>query len=88
MGIPWSLVNDLFIDCSGNESDDEKEYEELSNVDKPTNKCPPEYLPCVPGHSRCFSIHYLCLYDLNEFGHMTPCRNRGISAANCSSNIS
>ena len=29
----------------------------------------------MPDHSKCFNIHKICLYDLDEFGHVAYCRS-------------
>ena len=67
------LVNDLIPDCL--DADDEShslsiKYEGLNfrcrNV---------ETIPCFPGHSKCFEINKLCLYDHDSFGHISYCRD-------------
>ena len=41
-------------------------------------------LPCRPGHPRCFPLHALCVYDIDEYGHQRYCRN-GAHLHNCES---
>ena len=74
------LVNDLLPDCL--DADDEShslsiKYEGLNfrcrNV---------EAIPCFPGHSKCFEINKLCLYDHDSFGHISYCRD-GAHLKNC-----
>ena len=74
------LVNDLIPDCF----DASDEYHSLtmkyggsyfrcSNVQE---------IPCMPGHSKCFGIHNLCVYDLDHFGQISYCRD-GAHLINC-----
>ena len=39
-------------------------------------------IPCVPNHSKCFVINYLCVYDHDTFGHISHCRD-GAHLLNC-----
>ncbi len=34
-------------------------------------------IPCKSGHPKCFSLSQLCIYKLNAYKHITPCRNGG-----------
>ncbi len=85
--IPSSTWNDLIPDCDSNEQEDEVEYRKI--IDCPdlakNYNCPQEgMLSCELGHSRCFYMWQLCLYDRNELKHLIPCRN-GAHLMNCSS---
>ena len=37
----------------------------------------PDQVPCLEGHSKCFNITDICMYRINEYGDLTPCRNGG-----------
>ena len=41
-----------------------------------------EDISCFPGHSICFRMNELCLYDSNNFGHILYCRD-GAQLRNC-----
>ena len=74
------LVNDLIPDCS----DASDEYHSLSiKYDGLLFRCSSvKEIPCIPGHSKCFGMHNLCLYDLDHYGHITYCRD-GAHLLNC-----
>ncbi len=40
-------------------------------------------VPCREGHTRCYNVSEICKYNLNEFGHLVPCRT-GEHLGNCS----
>ena len=68
------FVNDLIADCSRGDDEDHnfnikrgKMYY-CSTVNE---------VPCIPNHSKCFSVHHLCVYDYNRFDHIAYCRNGG-----------
>ena len=78
--IDIQFVNDLIPDCS--DASDEYhsqsiKYEGLYFRCNDTQK-----MSCIPGHSKCFEIHNLCVYDLNRFGHISYCRD-GAHLLNC-----
>ncbi len=84
---PSYTLNDLIPDCNSNEQEDEEEYRNI--IDNPEKakqyNCPvADMLSCELGHSRCFYMWQLCLYDRNDLGHLVPCRN-GVHLKNCSS---
>ena len=65
--IVTKFINDLIPDCPGVIAEDEPEYQVLlTNNEEVEDKCQPGYLPCVLGHSKCFPIYVVCLYDLDE----------------------
>ena len=79
------LVNDLIPDCSPPEDEPilSRELETLIHV--PDHSCITQgTLPCRPGHPRCFPLHALCVYDIDEYGHQRYCRN-GAHLHNCES---
>ena len=78
--IDINLVNDLIPDCS----DFSDEYHGLSvKYDGSYFPCNDvREMPCIPGHSKCFEIHKICLYDLDNVGHISYCRD-GAHLLNC-----
>ena len=79
------LVNDLIPDCSPPEDEPilSRELDTLIHV--PDHSCITQgTLPCRPGHPRCFPLHALCVYDIDEYGHQRYCRN-GAHLHNCES---
>ena len=73
MCVDVHLVNDLIPDCL--DADDESQS--LSIRYEGLNFCcrNMEAIPCFPGHSKCFEINNLCLYDHDSFGHISYCRD-------------
>ena len=73
-------MNNLIPDCS----DANNEYHSLSiKHDGSYFRCNNvQEISCIPGHSKCFAIHNLCMYDLDHFGHISYCRD-GIYLKNC-----
>ena len=39
--------------------------------------CKPHEIPCMEGHSTCFTFLNICIYQLNTRKHLVPCRNGG-----------
>ena len=66
------FVNDLIPDCS--DADDENHIWNLRRG-KVYNCVSTNEIPCIPYHSKCFSIHLLCVYDHDRFGHIAHCRD-------------
>ena len=84
MFIPVMFVNDLIPDCP-NSFDDELEYFNLlTNPYHSQISCNSSYeLPCVPGHSHCFPLNKLCIYDVQHNSlQLKYCRN-GAHLYNC-----
>ncbi len=80
-----SVVDDLVPDC-GDDANDETLYLSLQ-LNHTYNLCRnPSDLPCVPGHPRCFSFSHICIYRLNLFHHLEPCRT-GSHLQSCNSFI-
>ena len=78
--IDVNFVNDLIPDC--NDARDEyhslaMKYHGLHFYCNDMQK-----IPCIPGHSKCFEIYYLCVYDHDTFGHISHCRD-GAHLLNC-----
>ncbi len=69
-------VNDFIPDCS--EGEDEAEYKAvLLDYSVDGRNCTPGMLPCYKGHSRCFSMFNLCVYDFDKNGRLQHCGNGG-----------
>ncbi len=67
------LVNDLVPDCGPSAADELKYKALLSNYSQ--FEC--EYgggIPCTGGHSKYFDISQTCTFELDTFGHLSPCR--------------
>ena len=65
-------MNDLAADCP--KGNDEPIYKSvLKNITY--YECQsPHQLPCFKGHFKCFNFSDICIYKLNEYGHLIPCR--------------
>ena len=69
--IDIALVNDLVPDCRI-EADDEPilKHAFANNECSSSGK-----LTCKVGHSRCYEITEICIYRLDIFDNLYPCRN-------------
>ena len=76
--ISSSFINDLVPDCGPN-AEDEFHLQALLNTSfNRTYTCLSESkIPCVKGHSKCFNISQICVYSVNKYGHLIPCRTGG-----------
>lgn len=71
--ISQELKDDFVIDC-GHIPEDEPEMLTLLEYGG-NSTCPNNgQLQCRKGHSRCYNISDICVYRLNEFQVITPCR--------------
>ena len=77
----YDLINDLVSD-TGPEGQDELELITILTSSNMTLCTLPYELPCVQGHSKCYSISDICKYTLNYNSHLVPCRN-GNHLQNC-----
>ena len=70
------FVDDLISDC-GADAEDEHFYKSLllSGIQYKCNIS--AQIPCVSGHNRCHSVDDICVYKLDEFNILVPCRNGG-----------
>ena len=75
------LVNDLIPDC-GPSAEDEPLLKILLFNQKVLNLCKPSEIPCKDGHIKCYNFTDICIFRLNYFYHLTPCRN-GANLQNC-----
>ena len=68
-----SLVNDLFPDC-GLSAKDEQLYKNVL-LHRIHLDCEyPNQIPCKLGHPKCYNPSDICVYRLNIYLHLTPCR--------------
>ncbi len=75
--IPVDLVFDLVTDCD--DGSDELGFEIMNN----SFTCRSNgQLSCREGHTKCFNISAICIFKLNQYGRLTPCRN-GEHLQNC-----
>ena len=77
----YDLMNDLVSD-TGPEGQDELQLITILTSSNMTSCTLPYELPCVQGHSKCYSISDICKYTLNDDSHLMPCRN-GNHLQNC-----
>ena len=76
--ISSSMVNDSIPDCGPNAGDEF--YLQVSLHSAFTETCislSESEIPCIKGHPKCFNISQICIYSLNEYGHLVPCRTGG-----------
>ena len=74
------LVNDLIPDCL--DADDEAHSLSIRYKGLGFHCKDVEDIPCFPGHSKCFGINKLCLYDRDDYDHISYCRD-GTHLRNC-----
>ena len=67
--------------CSGKTSD-EPELKVLLENNKHQSCGREDEIPCRKGHSKCYKITDICLYTLDKFGNLHPCRT-GSHLASC-----
>ena len=79
--IDISLFDDLISDC-GSEAEDEPLMKSIVLHPNGSSSCSPQEIPCMDGHIRCYSFSDICIFKLNQFNHLIPCRN-GAHAENC-----
>ena len=70
------LLDDLILDC-GYHGEDEPSLKYLLSHGKQFSCKYKEQIPCLEGHSKCFNITDICMYRINKYGHLNPCRNGG-----------
>ena len=67
-----SLENDLVVDCD--ELVDEQHLTHFLIHGKTFSCSHPAEIPCRMGHSKCFNTTDICVYRLNVFKNLIPCR--------------
>ena len=68
-------VNDLIPDCLGFGAEDEVHGLSIKYHNLSYGCAYPADIACFPGHSKCFRMNQLCLYDIDEFENIAFCRN-------------
>ncbi len=69
-------LDDLVGDC-GPLAEDEPLYWKLA-IFRSFSRCDIHgQLPCKPGHSRCYKMSDICVYQFSKNGLLKPCRNGG-----------
>ena len=75
------LLNDLIPDCHTTNKDEDY-LKSLLSFEK-VYTCNYNYeLPCLEGHDKCFNVTDICIYRLNYYFKLEPCRN-GAHIENC-----
>ncbi len=73
LSISKTLVNDLIPDC-GPMAEDEFLMKQILTANVQL-ECPQEnQIPCMDGHSTCYNMSDLCVYRLESFNNLIPCR--------------
>ncbi len=72
--LPGVLVDDLVPDC-GTKGEDESILKGLIINNTKRHCIDRNQLPCYPGHTLCFDIHNVCVFQLDKYLHTVPCRN-------------
>ncbi len=79
--IKSAQVDDLVSDCGPAAEDEERLKALLTKGIKVTCSNPGE-IPCMPGHSKCFQLADVCVYSLDIYKNISPCRT-GTHLAEC-----
>lgn len=74
--VPAFFVNDLNVDCSSH-AEDEHSLVKLLTYRMYSPCQMPNQIACRHGHPKCYNISQICVYHLDFFGHLAPCRNGG-----------
>ncbi len=68
-----TFMNDLVSDC-GDSAEDEGILKDVL-VSHKLHECPePHQIPCRKGHNLCFNLSDICIFRLNSFNNLIPCR--------------
>ena len=77
--VPQVLIDDLIPDCTPSNIDEVQ----LTQTNLSSYSCFWNgLLQCVSGHDRCYNVSSVCVFMLNQYGHLTPCRT-GEHLYNC-----
>ncbi len=74
------MVDDLLSDCTL--AEDERVFIALLTFNIKHYCKNKNEIPCYPGHHKCFNISELCVFRINNFKHIVPCRN-GVHLQQC-----
>ena len=82
--IPEILVDDFIPDCPNTFEDEIQYYNLITNPFHNHISCKTDHeLPCIPGHSHCFPLNKLCIFEFQtETTTLKHCRN-GAHLYNC-----
>ncbi len=70
------IHNDIVVDCAP-VVDEEIILKEIL-LNKTFSLCfEPNLIPCKQHHSKCFHLQDMCVYSLDNYTHLYPCRNGG-----------
>ncbi len=72
--LPAHLVDDLVPDC-GTDGEDENILKALIINNTKTHCKDRNQIPCHQGHTQCFDISVVCVFQLSKYFHNVPCRN-------------
>ncbi len=67
------FLNDLVLDCTS----DEPHFFTLLTGRKIYSCLEDHMLPCLEGHSKCYELKEICVYQLSKNKNLMPCRNGG-----------
>ena len=76
VSIKYTSTNDLIPDC-GPAAEDEPLLKNLLLNNVHIDCAIPGQIPCRDGHPKCFNITDICIYKLDMFNHLSPCRTGG-----------
>ena len=68
-------VNDLIPDCPGFGAEDEVHGLSIKYHNMSYECSDQDGIACFPGHSKCFRMNQLCLYDTDKLKNIAFCRN-------------
>ena len=82
--IPSILLNDFIPDCPGTIEDEMEYYNLMTNPFHTHISCKDKQkIPCIPGHSHCFYLNKLCIFEIEKNTKILKyCRN-GAHLYNC-----
>ena len=75
------FTDDLVPDCVTN-AENESKLKSLLELENFHSCQMPYEIPCKEGQDKCYNITEVCIYRLNMYNHMIPCRN-GAHVQNC-----
>lgn len=79
--ISATLANDLQYDCAQT-GNDEWQLLKMKTTPMIFHCSNQDNIPCRDGHSKCYNISQICVFSLDDFHHVLPCRT-GEHLATC-----